>query len=93
MKEFDFSSRTKFKIKGRGGEEYICEVPPQIYMIDWGKRMASLDIESKDGAYTQELESLTNELFVKLGCPDGFYKELESDHVEKLINFLGAKKN
>jgi len=88
MKEFDFETRTQFKIRWEG-KDYICTCPSQTYLVDWGKRVTELSEKNE----SEGLAKSNVEMFEYMGCPENVYKELEFDHIQKIMDFVGAKKN
>lgn len=86
MKEFDFSTRTKFNIKHKG-ETYTCECPPQDVIVKFAE---DCELVKDSGA---SLSDKTGDLLASCGLPKEIFKELEITQVSTLIEFIGAKKN
>jgi len=94
VKEFDFSSgRTKFSVKF-GEDKYICSVPSQSYLMEWGEKVSELknDDSAVVGENRKKMEEYTNDLFVEMGMPDKLYYQFESEQVQSILDFMGAKK-
>lgn len=86
MKEFDFSSRTKFNIK-HAGALYECECPSQERIVKFSE-----DVEQVKDSGSGIIEA-TGLLLEDCGLPLKVYKELEADQVKQIVDFITLKKS
>ena len=85
MKEFNFDSRTKFKVKW-SGKEYICERPSQRQVVEFGEEIGKVGDDSKKAI------KLSKGFLKDCGLPEEVYEEMEVDQIQQLMEFISAKK-
>lgn len=85
MKEFNFDSRTQFKVKWQG-KEHICQRPSQRQVMEFGAALDKIDNEP------QKAVDLSKEFLETCGLPQEVYEELEVSQIQELMEYISAKK-
>jgi hypothetical protein len=84
MEELDLGARTKIKVR-YDGQDYEVERPKARILRDLQKTLAGAD-----GA-AREME-ITIDFIVKCGLPEDVALDMEVEAIQKLCDFLFAKK-